>query len=106
MNVLIKIRCLVLDKAAFERLLGPCMDIMKNKVIEDDEELARVFGTQVGYSFGTQVGYSFWHPGRLQFWHPGRIQFWHPGRIQFWHPGRLQFWHPGQLQFCIGSTKR
>jgi len=41
------VRVAFLDVCAFERLLGPCMDIMKNRVPEYEEQLAKAFGTKV-----------------------------------------------------------
>ena len=38
---------LVLDVSAFERLLGPCMDIMKRNTEEYEEQLVKVFGAKV-----------------------------------------------------------
>lgn len=35
----------VLDVAAFERLLGPCMDIMKRNFEHYEEQLMQLFGT-------------------------------------------------------------
>ena len=35
---------------AFERLLGPCMDIMKRNTEEYEEQLVRVFGSKVAMS--------------------------------------------------------
>ena len=40
----------VLDTMAFERLLGPCMDIMKRNTEEYEEQLVRVFGSKVSVS--------------------------------------------------------
>ena len=40
----------VLDTMAFERLLGPCMDIMKRNTEEYEEQLVRVFGSKVHQS--------------------------------------------------------
>ena len=40
----------VLDTMAFERLLGPCMDIMKRNTEEYEEQLVRVFGSKVAMS--------------------------------------------------------
>lgn len=37
--------CAVLDVAAFERLLGPCMDIMKRNFEHYEEQLMQLFGT-------------------------------------------------------------
>lgn len=39
-----------LDVAAFERLLGPCMDIMKRNMEEYEEQLAKVFGSKAKIS--------------------------------------------------------
>lgn len=36
----------VLDVQAFERLLGPCMDIMKRNINEYEEQLVSVFGSK------------------------------------------------------------
>ena len=41
---------LVLDVSAFERLLGPCMDIMKSRMPEYEEQLAIAFGSKVPWS--------------------------------------------------------
>ena len=35
----------VLDVGAFERLLGPCMDIMKRNFQHYEEQLMQLFGT-------------------------------------------------------------
>ena len=35
----------VLDVDAFERLLGPCMDVLKRNIHEYEEQLAQVFGS-------------------------------------------------------------
>lgn len=37
-------KCAVLDVMAFERLLGPCMDIMKRNIRVYEEQLAKIFG--------------------------------------------------------------
>lgn len=37
--------CLVLDIAAFERLMGPCMDIMKRNINHYEEQLVQIFGS-------------------------------------------------------------
>uniref|UniRef100_A0A8C7UUG2 cAMP-dependent protein kinase type II regulatory subunit n=1 Tax=Oncorhynchus mykiss TaxID=8022 RepID=A0A8C7UUG2_ONCMY len=42
------VKCLVMDVQAFERLLGPCMDIMKRNVVSYDEQLAALFGSNTG----------------------------------------------------------
>lgn len=38
------VKCLVMDVQAFERLLGPCMDIMKRNIANYEEQLAILFG--------------------------------------------------------------
>ncbi|XP_067110440.1 cAMP-dependent protein kinase type II-beta regulatory subunit-like isoform X2 [Osmerus mordax] len=38
------VKCIVLDVQAFERLLGPCMDIMKRNIANYEEQLAILFG--------------------------------------------------------------
>nr|BAE66635.1 protein kinase A regulatory subunit [Asterias amurensis] len=38
------VRCAFLDVNAFERLLGPCMDIMKRNIGHYEEEVERMFG--------------------------------------------------------------
>lgn len=40
----------VLDVQAFERLLGPCMDIMKRNIDEYEEQLVSVFGSKAAIS--------------------------------------------------------
>ena len=35
----------VLDVAAFERLLGPCMDVMKRNVVSYEQQLVEIFGS-------------------------------------------------------------
>ena len=35
----------VLDVAAFERLLGPCMEVMKRNVVAYRRQLAEIFGS-------------------------------------------------------------
>lgn len=35
----------VLDVKAFERLLGPCMDIMKRNIANYEEQLVTLFGS-------------------------------------------------------------
>lgn len=42
----VKTRVAVLDVHAFERLLGPCMDIMKRNIDEYEEQLIAVFGSK------------------------------------------------------------
>ncbi|XP_074533930.1 endoplasmin isoform X2 [Halichoeres trimaculatus] len=39
------VKCLVLDVKAFERLLGPCMDIMKRNIANYEEQLVTLFGS-------------------------------------------------------------
>ncbi|KAL8612013.1 hypothetical protein ACOMHN_045368 [Nucella lapillus] len=41
------VRCAVLDVQAFERLMGPCMDVMKRNINEYEEQLSTIFGKQV-----------------------------------------------------------
>lgn len=36
---------LVMDVKAFERLLGPCMDIMKRNIANYEEQLVTLFGS-------------------------------------------------------------
>jgi len=40
----------VLDVQAFERLLGPCMDIMKRNIDNYEEQLVDVFGSKAAIS--------------------------------------------------------
>ena len=40
-----------MDVTAFERLLGPCMDIMKRNMEEYEEQLVKVFGSKVKLMF-------------------------------------------------------
>ncbi|XP_013786013.1 cAMP-dependent protein kinase type II regulatory subunit-like, partial [Limulus polyphemus] len=44
------VRLAFLDVHAFERLLGPCMDILKRNIDEYEEELIRVFGSKSNIS--------------------------------------------------------
>ncbi|XP_061679016.1 cAMP-dependent protein kinase type II-beta regulatory subunit isoform X1 [Syngnathoides biaculeatus] len=39
------VKCLVMDVKAFERLLGPCMDIMKRNIANYEEQLLALFGS-------------------------------------------------------------
>ncbi|KAM3870540.1 cAMP-dependent protein kinase type II-beta regulatory subunit-like [Diretmus argenteus] len=39
------VKCLVMDVQAFERLLGPCMDIMKRNIANYEEQLVALFGS-------------------------------------------------------------
>ncbi|XP_017341494.1 cAMP-dependent protein kinase type II-beta regulatory subunit isoform X2 [Ictalurus punctatus] len=41
------VKCLVMDVQAFERLLGPCMDIMKRNIANYEEQLITLFGSQM-----------------------------------------------------------
>ncbi|XP_036281606.1 cAMP-dependent protein kinase type II-alpha regulatory subunit-like [Pipistrellus kuhlii] len=41
------VKCLVMDVRAFERLLGPCMDIMKRNITHYEEQLVKTFGSNV-----------------------------------------------------------
>ncbi|XP_072136388.1 protein kinase, cAMP-dependent, regulatory, type II, alpha A isoform X3 [Mobula birostris] len=41
------VKCLVMDIQAFERLLGPCMDIMKRNIVNYEEQLVALFGTSL-----------------------------------------------------------
>ncbi|XP_008280897.1 protein kinase, cAMP-dependent, regulatory, type II, alpha, B [Stegastes partitus] len=38
-------KCLVIDIRAFERLLGPCMDIMKRNISQYEDQLVALFGS-------------------------------------------------------------
>ncbi|KAG8007794.1 cAMP-dependent protein kinase type II-alpha regulatory subunit [Nibea albiflora] len=40
-------KCLVIDIQAFERLLGPCMDIMKRNISQYEDQLVALFGSSV-----------------------------------------------------------
>ncbi|XP_058883202.1 cAMP-dependent protein kinase type II-beta regulatory subunit-like isoform X1 [Acipenser ruthenus] len=44
------VKCLVMDVQAFERLLGPCMDIMKRNIVNYEEQLVELFGTNMDIS--------------------------------------------------------
>ncbi|KAK1169001.1 cAMP-dependent protein kinase type II-beta regulatory subunit-like isoform X1 [Acipenser oxyrinchus oxyrinchus] len=44
------VKCLVMDVKAFERLLGPCMDIMKRNIVNYEEQLVELFGTNMDIS--------------------------------------------------------
>lgn len=37
----------VMDVQAFERLLGPCMDIMKRNISHYEEQLVKMFGSNL-----------------------------------------------------------
>ncbi|KAM9814466.1 cAMP-dependent protein kinase type II-beta regulatory subunit isoform X2 [Syngnathus typhle] len=40
------VKCLAMDVQAFERLLGPCMDIMKRNIANYEEQLLMLFGSR------------------------------------------------------------
>lgn len=40
----------VLDVEAFERLMGPCMNIMKRNIDDYEDQLIRIFGSRVNMS--------------------------------------------------------
>lgn len=40
----------VMDVQAFERLLGPCMEIMKRNIANYEEQLVALFGTNMDIS--------------------------------------------------------
>ncbi|KAJ7329582.1 hypothetical protein JRQ81_015756 [Phrynocephalus forsythii] len=44
------VKCLVMDVQAFERLLGPCMEIMKRNIVNYEEQLVALFGTNMDIS--------------------------------------------------------
>ena len=44
------VRVAFLDANAFERLLGPCMDVMKDRVDDYEEQLVRTFGSNANIS--------------------------------------------------------
>uniref|UniRef100_A0A8C4RPU4 Protein kinase cAMP-dependent type II regulatory subunit beta n=1 Tax=Erpetoichthys calabaricus TaxID=27687 RepID=A0A8C4RPU4_ERPCA len=41
------VKCLVMDVQAFERLLGPCMEIMKRNIVNYEEQLVALFGSNM-----------------------------------------------------------
>ncbi|XP_021573288.1 cAMP-dependent protein kinase type II-alpha regulatory subunit isoform X2 [Carlito syrichta] len=41
------VKCLAMDVQAFERLLGPCMDIMKRNISHYEEQLVKMFGSSM-----------------------------------------------------------
>ncbi|XP_063797216.1 cAMP-dependent protein kinase type II-alpha regulatory subunit [Pseudophryne corroboree] len=41
------VKCLVMDVQAFERLLGPCMDIMQRNITHYEEQLVALFGSSM-----------------------------------------------------------
>jgi len=44
------VRLAVLDVAAFERVMGPCMDIMKRGIDVYEEQLEQIFGQKISVS--------------------------------------------------------
>ncbi|XP_077328549.1 cAMP-dependent protein kinase type II-beta regulatory subunit isoform X1 [Lithobates pipiens] len=44
------VKCLAMDVQAFERLLGPCMEIMKRNIANYEEQLVALFGTNMDIS--------------------------------------------------------
>lgn len=44
------VRLAFLDVEAFERLLGPCMDLMKRNIVDYETELLRIFGSKANIS--------------------------------------------------------
>ena len=40
----------VLDVNAFERLLGPCMDLMKRNIDDYEQQLLQIFGSKTNIS--------------------------------------------------------
>lgn len=44
------VRVAFLDVNAFERLLGPCMDVMKDRVDDYEDQLVRIFGSKANIS--------------------------------------------------------
>ncbi|XP_056634662.1 cAMP-dependent protein kinase type II regulatory subunit isoform X1 [Diorhabda sublineata] len=41
-----EVRCAFLDVEAFERLLGPCMEIMKRNITDYEEQMLKIFGSK------------------------------------------------------------
>ncbi|KAF4094792.1 cAMP-dependent protein kinase type II-beta regulatory subunit [Onychostoma macrolepis] len=41
------VKCLAMDVQAFERILGPCMDIMKRNIANYEEQLITLFGSHI-----------------------------------------------------------
>ncbi|XP_074840246.1 cAMP-dependent protein kinase type II-beta regulatory subunit [Carettochelys insculpta] len=48
------VKCLVMDVQAFERLLGPCMEIMKRNIANYEEQLVALFGTNMDIADSTE----------------------------------------------------
>jgi len=44
------VKCAVLDVNAFERLMGPCMDIMKRNIDDYESQMVKVFGDKANIS--------------------------------------------------------
>lgn len=40
----------VLDVEAFERLLGPCMELMKRNIDDYEDQLVKIFGSKTNIS--------------------------------------------------------
>lgn len=40
----------VLDVEAFERLLGPCMELMKRSIDDYEDQLVKIFGSKTDIS--------------------------------------------------------
>lgn len=40
----------VLDVEAFERLLGPCMELMKRNIDDYEDQLVKIFGSKANIS--------------------------------------------------------
>jgi len=45
--LLLSLCILVMDVQAFERLLGPCMEILKRNIANYEEQLVALFGTNM-----------------------------------------------------------
>lgn len=52
----------VLDIAAFERLMGPCMDIMKRNINYYEEQMTSIFGSKSEVGSKSDVGISEKNP--------------------------------------------
>ena len=50
MNLVVIVVVAVLDVEAFERLLGPCMNVMKRNIDDYEDQLVRIFGSRVNIS--------------------------------------------------------
>ena len=49
-NLVVIVVVAVLDVEAFERLLGPCMNVMKRNIDDYEDQLVRIFGSRVNIS--------------------------------------------------------